>query len=85
MKPKAILTFDLDFWHSGLFMERYAPPRDQLQSSEDQTEEWTEKILNYLNQKQQLATFFVLGEIAQKYPALIKKISAAGHEIACQV
>lgn len=29
------------------------------------------------------ATFFVVGWIAEKYPALVKQIAAAGHDIAC--
>lgn len=29
------------------------------------------------------ATFFVLGWVAEKYPALVKRIAGAGHEIGC--
>src|SRR5690606_9760506 len=40
-------------------------------------------ILELLGQKDAKATFFILGWIAERYPALIKKIHSEGHEIAC--
>src|SRR4051794_17024 len=29
------------------------------------------------------ATFFILGWVAERYPALVREIATAGHEIAC--
>ena len=80
MKKKIILTFDLDFWHSGQFLKKYLPKDKSL--LKDFVREPTEPILNLLKQHNQKATFFVLGQIAEKYPDLIKKISQLGHEIA---
>ena len=42
----------------------------------------TERLLDILAEGEAQATFFVLGWIAQRHPALIKQISAAGHELA---
>lgn len=40
------------------------------------------RLLNYFEKHNIRATFFVLGEIAEKYPNIIKGISKRGHEIA---
>ncbi len=77
---KLTLTFDLDFWHSGQFLKKYLPKDKNL--LEDFVEEPTLPLLDLLEKYNQKATFFVLGQIAQKYPQLIKKISQGGHEIA---
>lgn len=42
----------------------------------------TEWLLEKLSEKKVRATFFILGEIAQSFPHLIKKIAAESHEIA---
>ena len=42
----------------------------------------TERLLDILAEGETAATFFVLGWIAQRHPALIKRIAAAGHELA---
>jgi peptidoglycan-N-acetylglucosamine deacetylase len=41
----------------------------------------TERLLDILKQYEVRATFFVLGEKAEKYPELMVKIQEAGHEI----
>jgi len=41
----------------------------------------TEWFLQTLAEHNTKATFFVLGEVAQKFPQLVRKISDAGHEI----
>lgn len=43
----------------------------------------TEKYLQFLSTIKSKATFFIVGEVAEKYPSLIKMISDEGHEIAC--
>ncbi|ELX08746.1 polysaccharide deacetylase [Janthinobacterium sp. HH01] len=41
-----------------------------------------ERILALLAERQTHATFFTLGWIAERYPALVRRIAYAGHEIA---
>lgn len=41
----------------------------------------TVKILDILNKYKVKATFFVLGSMAEKYPAVLKRINDDGHEI----
>lgn len=40
-------------------------------------------LLDYLAEYNARATFFVLGWVADRHPALVRKISDAGHEIGC--
>jgi polysaccharide deacetylase family protein (PEP-CTERM system associated) len=42
----------------------------------------TESILRMLEDRGLRGTFFVLGWVAQRYPALVKRIAQAGHEVA---
>lgn len=43
----------------------------------------TARLLDLLAARKVRATFFVLGWIAERHPAIVRKIAAAGHEIAC--
>jgi polysaccharide deacetylase family protein (PEP-CTERM system associated) len=41
----------------------------------------TERLLDLLAKHGSRATFFFLGEVAERYPALVRRVAAAGHEI----
>ncbi len=43
--------------------------------------DWTPKILDILKDKDVKASFFIIGENAQAYPALVQRILAEGHDI----
>jgi peptidoglycan/xylan/chitin deacetylase (PgdA/CDA1 family) len=43
--------------------------------------EFTPRLLKILEKYQAYATFFMVGETAQKYPALVRQVVEAGHEI----
>ena len=60
-----------------------AIPRDSWPTREYRVEANTERILELLAEKGVRGTFFVLGWVAEKSPGLVKRIAAAGHEIAC--
>jgi polysaccharide deacetylase family protein (PEP-CTERM system associated) len=57
-------------------------PRDTWSQRECRVEGNTGVILDLLAERSIRGTFFVLGWIAQRYPALVKRIAAAGHEVA---
>ena len=40
-------------------------------------------LLDFFDRKQVKGTFFILGEIAEWYPELVREVAARGHEIAC--
>ena len=76
-----ILTFDLEDWFHILDFEETARPA-QWSNFESRIEQNTDRILQLLEKHNLTATFFCLGWIAEKYPSLIKKVSAK-HELAC--
>jgi polysaccharide deacetylase family protein (PEP-CTERM system associated) len=43
----------------------------------------TDRILNLFDEHCVSATFFVLGWVAERHPAIVREILARGHEIAC--
>lgn len=60
-----------------------AVPRDSWSTREYRVERNTERLLELLERKRVHGTFFVLGWVAERSPALVRRIAAAGHEIAC--
>ena len=44
--------------------------------------QYTPQIISILASSEVKATFFIVGELAEKYPALVRAEAAAGHEIA---
>lgn len=75
-----VLTFDIEDWFHLLDLE---PNRSSLEWShnESRVEASTGALLDKLAQRDQPATFFVLGWIARKCPRLVRRISDAGFEI----
>lgn len=43
----------------------------------------TERYLQFLERRHMKATFFIVGDVAKKYPQLVKEIVQAGHEVGC--
>lgn len=80
MKPKIILTIDLEFWYNSEFLKKYL--KNRKNEPQETVESETDKLLAALKEKNAFATFFVVGELAEKYPELIKRIQLNGHEIA---
>lgn len=74
---KNALSIDLEDWYHPELIKKYIrdAPKPQIVNS-------TVKILQLLDKYEIKATFFILGEIAKKFPNLIKEIHNKGHEIA---
>lgn len=73
-----ILTFDIEEWwsykqYSIGNQEDYLPRLDR----------YLNDILDLLDQYGFQATFFCLGDVAEKYPNIIRHIAERGHEIGC--
>jgi polysaccharide deacetylase family protein (PEP-CTERM system associated) len=79
---KNLLTVDLEDWFSVETFNRVFAP-DSWTRLESVVEPTTEKILNLFADYNVKATFFVLGWVAKRHPALVAAIAEAGHEIAC--
>jgi polysaccharide deacetylase family protein (PEP-CTERM system associated) len=75
------LTIDVeDYFQVSAFADRIQ--RDEWDVLPCRVERNIDRILELLNEADAHATFFTLGWIAERYPALIRRISAAGHEVA---
>ena len=76
------LTVDLEeYFHPS---EVGLPPDgDQWRGMPSRVERQTDIVLELFRLKSVTATFFVLGWVAERFPALILRIRNAGHEIAC--
>ena len=74
-----ILTFDIEDWYCH-DVESGNKDWDNL---EVRIYDGVDKILTSLDDRNLKASFFVLGWLAEKHPAVIKKISDAGHHIGC--
>lgn len=73
-----ILSFDIEDWYcncvyTDLNWEKY----------ECRLYEGVDMILNELEKRNQKATFFCLGWIAEHHPQIIKEIHGAGHHVGC--
>lgn len=79
---KNIMTVDLEDWFSVEVLKNVIT-REQWEYQRSVVEENTYELLKVFSEYDIKATFFVLGWIADRYPALIKDVAAAGHEIAC--
>ncbi len=70
------LTIDLEEWYHSELVEG-------KRSSLSRVAEATQPILDLLDQHHAKATFFVVGEVAEQNPELIRSIFQRGHEIGC--
>jgi polysaccharide deacetylase family protein (PEP-CTERM system associated) len=75
------LTIDVeDYFQVAALAE--AVDRDDWSSMEYRVEANTDRLLALFDEHQTKATFFTLGWVAERSPALIRRIRDAGHEIA---
>jgi peptidoglycan-N-acetylglucosamine deacetylase len=75
---KNALTIDLEDWYHPELVRRH------VHDFTAQTSESANRILELLDKYNVKATFFVVGEVAEKNPELIRKIREKGHEIGFQ-
>jgi polysaccharide deacetylase family protein (PEP-CTERM system associated) len=74
------MTIDVeDYFHVEAFASTI--DRKDWDNLPQRVERNTERILDILAESGAQATFFVLGWIAQRYPALVRRIVAGGHEL----
>jgi polysaccharide deacetylase family protein (PEP-CTERM system associated) len=78
---KNALTVDVEEYFQVAAFERTIQ-RDQWGSLESRVDLTTGRVLDLFASRGCKATFFVLGWIAERHPALLKRIVAEGHEVA---
>jgi len=75
------MTVDVeDYFHVSVFDGVVA--RDRWPQLESRVSANTDRILALFEEKGVRATFFVLGWVAERHPALVRRIVAGGHEVA---
>lgn len=75
--PAHVMTVDVEDWYHPL-----EPDPARWGGCEDRVEGSTRRLLEVFADAGTLATFFVLGDVARRHPALVREIAAAGHEVA---
>ena len=70
-----------DFFHVEAFSDRISP--DSWPNFPSRVRGNTHRILDFFAEYGHRATFFILGWVAERDPALIREIAEAGHELAC--
>lgn len=73
-----VLTVDVEDWESaisGVFGD-FKPSTERVYKN-------TIELLEILEKYNSKATFFFLGEVAEKFPSLLKEVLNSGHSIAC--
>lgn len=75
------MTVDVeDYFHVSAFS--HVVSRDEWTSLESRVCQNTERLLAILEAADVRATFFVLGWVAERFPALVERIHRDGHELA---
>ena len=79
--PRNAVTVDVEDWFQ---VQNYAAAigRDTWDGCESRVEANTARLLDLFAAAETRATFFVLGWVAERHPALIRRIVAEGHELA---
>ena len=74
-------TVDVEDYFQVSAFERHIP-RDTWDRQAQRVEASTDRLLATLARHRVVGTFFTLGWVAERYPQLINRIVAAGHELA---
>lgn len=74
------LTFDIEEWYHANY-EGYEPKASWLRET-THLEALTDVLLAYCDRVGAKTTFFVVGEVAKKYPHMVRRIASGGHELA---
>ena len=73
-----IMTFDIEEWYHSNLTDLKALAKFKI---EDRVVDLTLRILDLLDETKNSATFFVLGDVAEKFPELALEIINRGHEV----
>jgi polysaccharide deacetylase family protein (PEP-CTERM system associated) len=68
------LSIDVEDWYHDEVINAGAFPENRVEAN-------TERVLDLLQRHGVRATFFFLGEVAERFPALVRRVAHGGHEI----
>jgi polysaccharide deacetylase family protein (PEP-CTERM system associated) len=76
------LTVDVEeYYHAAIY--RRATGGCSTHSLESRVEGSVDELLTLLGRHGARATFFVVGEVAARHPAMVRRIAGEGHEVGC--
>lgn len=76
-----VFTVDVEDWFQVSAFDAHVA-RDQWDTLESRVERNTDRLLQLLSDAGARGTFFTLGWVAEKCPALVRRIADQGHEVA---
>ncbi|MGH2679398.1 MAG: polysaccharide deacetylase family protein [Actinomycetota bacterium] len=79
--PRFLATFDMEDWFHAENVRASLPTTDP-DSLESRIEPNANALLDILAETGAKSTFFVLGWVAERYPAIVRRIVDEGHELA---
>ena len=68
------LSIDVEDWYHDFLVDPCTPRESRVEAN-------TLGVLDVLEAHGVKATFFFLGEVAERFPALVRRVAAAGHEV----
>jgi len=82
LRFRNVISVDVeDYFHAEAFSGIVA--QSDWEASPSRVEANTRRILELFAECEVRATFFILGWVAERYPALVREIASGGHELAC--
>lgn len=72
-----VFSVDLEDWYHGIEI-----PMGEWDQFEDRVHRGTDALLSLMERHGVRATWFVLGYVAEKYPDIVRRVHACGHEVA---
>lgn len=79
---KNVISVDVEQWFHRFVFRGYVRDTNVYSKGPRHIVEATKKILEIFNKYDKTTTFFILGEVAELLPGLVKEIAERGHEIA---
>lgn len=80
-RPRHFFTVDVEEYFQVVALAPYAPMA-KWESFESRVEAATDALLALLARHDARGTFFTVGWVAERHPELVRRIAAAGHELA---
>jgi polysaccharide deacetylase family protein (PEP-CTERM system associated) len=82
IRASNVVSVDVeDYFHAETFSA--VVDRSNWESYSSRVEMNTRRLLDLFAELNIHATFFILGWVAERFPALVREIAAGGHELAC--
>ena len=69
-----------EYYHAGIFKNGMGRAERR---GESRVEASVDRLLELFGAHDARATFFILGDVAADHPAMVRRIAAGGHEVAC--